>query len=153
MQHPESHSGHLGSKNQLVLRRSRTSAVSADLLHCPATAPAPSCLQSLVQHASSFSACSFLRIAKFFFFFPFPFFAVVSFRKAPTAAYIPAPPPLLLLMREHCQTRCRPIWKRNVFSSCANTAKIFLVVINEVFPLTRLLKKSNPTTTGTVKGH
>lgn len=64
--------GHLGGKNQLVLRRSRTSAASADLLHCPTAAPAPSCLQRLVQHASGFSACSFLRIAKFFF--PFLFF-------------------------------------------------------------------------------
>lgn len=111
------------------------------LHHCPSTAPAPSRLQSMAQHASSL-----LHSHSSVFFF-----AVVSFRQAPTAAYIPVPPPLFLLMREHCQ-KAAGTFKRNIFSSCTNTAKILLMIIG--FPVNPLLlKKSTPTTTVAIKEH
>lgn len=136
MQHPDRHSGHLRSETELVLRRSRTSAASLSEHGSSTITPAEhgtACQQP--------SAYSFLSL----------FFAVVSFRQAPTAAYIPVPPPLFLLMREHCQ-KAAGTFKRNIFSSCTNTAKILLMIIG--FPVNPLLlKKSNPTTTEAIKEH
>lgn len=126
MQHPDRHSGHLRSETELVLRRSRTSAASLSEHGSSTITPAEhgtACQQP--------SAYSFLSL----------FFAVVSFRQAPTAAYIPVPPPLFLLMREHCQ-KAAGTFIRNNFSSCTNTAKILLMIIG--FPVNPLAKEIQP---------
>lgn len=105
-----------------------------DLLRVQTAAPAP---KRLHLSAGSFRTKAF-PLSKGFYSFPVGF--LISFLPAPTAAYIPVPPPVSTHERVLSNTLRAHLKEKSFFRAAPPLPEIFLVMINEVFLLTRSLK-------------